>query len=412
MISSVATCRLCGKPNLKILIDLGPQPIAHRLLEKPEDEFTHPLTLHFCESCGLGQITNPIDPETLYKGYNYCFSAWKPEPHRETELNLICAHKKNAKVFEIGCNDGLFLEQLKMRSQRLCVGLEPNSFAVKVARETRGLTVYETFLDDTTVRDALATHGKFDLVVARQVLEHVSDIGHFFKSADRLLADDGMIFIDVPDVGPGLRVGDCTIAWEEHVNYFTEDVLVYTLDRFGFAPVELKKFNYSGGTLAILAKRNKSANDIAAAENLHSLANTFGKRVADYRTKLVAVLKEARSSFDAVVIYGVGCRACAFVNGLKLAEFIDYAVDDQVERQNHLMPGSQLPIHSSQKLTERGNRSLVILAVNQENEEKVKAKTLAAATESQVQFLTVFGPSDIQRELDKFSQSLRLAKSV
>lgn len=412
MISSVVNCRLCGNPSLKLLIDLGPQPIAHRLLEKPEREFTHPLTLHFCESCGLGQIVNPIDPETLYKGYNYCFSAWKPEPHREAELDLICSHKSDAKVFEIGCNDGLFLEQLKMRGQRLCVGLEPNSFAVKVARQTRGLTVYETFLDDSTARDALATHGKFDLVVSRQVLEHVSNIEHFFKCADQLLANDGMIFIDVPDVGPGLSVGDCTIAWEEHVNYFTENVLTRALDQFGFAPVELKKFNYSGGTLAVLAERKNSAKTFTPSRDFRSLAETFDKRVEAYRAKLVATLKKARSSFDAVVIYGVGCRACTFVNGLRLAEFIDYAVDDQVERQHHLMPGSQLPIFSSQRLSERGKRSLVILAVNQENEEKVKMKTLATATKAQVQFLTVFGPSDIQRELEQFSQSLQLVKSV
>lgn len=399
-------CRLCGNPKLSLLVDLGCQPIAHRLLEKPEPEFKHPLTLHYCEQCGLGQICDPIAPEVLYKGYNYCFSAWKPEPHRETELDLLCAHRPNAKIFEIGCNDGLFLEQLKLRGQPLCVGLEPNRFAKKIATEQRGLHVYETFLNEATCEQALRQFGKFDLVIARQVLEHVSDIELFFRCVHLLLADDGMVFIDVPDVGPGLRVGDCTIAWEEHVNYFTDNVLLRAFDRFGFAPVEQRKFNYSGGTLAVLARQKKDSKNFTATQDFLPLAKTFAARVQNYREQITSALTGAKKAFDQVVIYGVGCRACALVNGLNLGGVLDFAVDDQVERQGKLMPGSQLAIKSPQMLARPGAKSLVILAVNQENEAKVKAKTLAACPQSQVTFLSVLGPTEIQTELVEFVRSL------
>ncbi|MSU34520.1 MAG: methyltransferase domain-containing protein [Pedosphaera sp.] len=392
-------CRLCGNPELSLLVDLGPQPIAHRFLERPETEFKHPLKLHFCDHCGLGQICDPIAPEILYKGYNYCFSAWKPEPHRETELDLICAHRQSARIFEIGCNDGLFLEQLTLRGQQLCVGLEPNSFAKKIATEVRGLHVYETFLDETTCQHALQQFGKFDLVMARQVLEHVPDIELFFKCVHLLLADDGLVFIDVPDVEPGLRMGDCTIAWEEHVNYFTQNVLVRALDRFGFTPVEQRQFNYSGGTLAVLARRKTPSDKFDATWECLPLAKSFSARVRAYREELAAALTKAGKMFDHIVIYGVGCRACALVNGLDLSGVIDFAVDDQIERQGKLMPGSQMAIKSPQELARPGLKFLVILAVNQENEAKVKAKTLAACPQSHVTFLTVFCPADIQAEL-------------
>ncbi|MEQ1932914.1 MAG: class I SAM-dependent methyltransferase [Fimbriimonadaceae bacterium] len=395
-------CRLCGHPELSLLMDLGRQPIAHRFLEKPEEEFKHPLTLHYCENCGLGQVVDPVSPEILYKGYNYCFSEWKPEPHRQTELDLICAHKHNASIFEIGCNDGLFLEQLKLRGQAVCVGLEPNSFAKKFATEQRGLHVYETFLDEATCNDALSNFGKFDLVMARQVLEHVPDIELFFKCVNMLLKDDGMVFIDVPDVGPGLKVGDCTIAWEEHVNYFTDNVLNNLLDRHGFTPVEERKFNYSGGTLAVLARR-KAAKDVFVPSHVYlPYSRTFSERVKNYGTRLASALVEAGKRYDQVVIFGVGCRACALVNGHDLGNLIDFAVDDQVERQGKLMPGSQLEIKSPEVLQKSGTRSLVILAVNQENEEKVAAKTLAACKDSQVTFLIVMGPTDIEKELEAF----------
>jgi 2-polyprenyl-3-methyl-5-hydroxy-6-metoxy-1,4-benzoquinol methylase len=396
-------CRLCGNTQLHELMDLGSQPIAHRFLEKPEEEFKHPLVLHYCDKCGLGQICDPVSPEILYKGYNYCFSEWKPEPHRQTELDLICAHKQNAKIFEIGCNDGLFLEQLKLRGQEVCVGLEPNSFAKQFASEKRGLHVYETFLDEATCNDALARFGKFDLVMARQVLEHVPDVELFFKCVKMLLKDDGMVFIDVPDIGPGLKVGDCTIAWEEHVNYFTDTVLNSLLNHHEFTVIEEKKFNYSGGTLAVLARR-KSAADVFSLVNDHlPLLRTFSERVKDYGARLTLALTAAKQKFDQIVIYGVGCRACALVNGHKLGGLIDFAVDDQVERQGKLMPGSQLEIKSPEALQTPGTSSLVILAVNQENEARVSAKILAACTSSKVTLLKVMGPTDIGPELDAFA---------
>jgi SAM-dependent methyltransferase len=403
---SAPSCRLCGHAPLALLIDLGKQPIAHRFLEKPEAEFTHPLKLEFCDRCGLGQICDPISPEILYKDYNYCFSSWKPEPHRERELDLICTHKPAGKVFEIGCNDGLFLEQLKLRGHAVCVGLEPNSFAAQIARETRKLPVYETFVNEHTCQDALRTYGKFDIVMARQVLEHVGDLELFFRCVDLLLADDGMVFIDVPDVGPGLRVGDCTIAWEEHVNYFTEPVLTGALDRFGFTPLAFEKFNYSGGTLAVLARRKGAADQLVLNGDFRELAGTFNQRVGQYAAKLKTTLGRAKKLFDYVVIYGVGCRACALVNGLGLATLMDFAVDDQVERQGKLMPGSKLPIRDPGVLAIAGKKSLVLLAVNQENEVKVEAKTRSRCQNSEVAFLSVFGPSDINTELDTLAKRL------
>jgi len=44
--------------------------------------------------------------------------------------------------------------------------------------------------------------------------------------------------------------------------------------------------------------------------------------------------------------------------------------------------------------------------VNQENEAKVKAKTLQTCAESHVSFLTVFGPADISEELSVFARDL------
>jgi SAM-dependent methyltransferase len=283
------------------------------------------------------------------------------------ELQILKDARPDGRVFEIGCNDGLFLEQMEGYER---LGLEPNSFAVEKAR-ARGLTVINSFLDQSICREA----GKHDIVISRQVLEHIPDIQKFFDCVDILLKDDGLLFIDVPNVVPGLVKGDCTIAWEEHVNYFTDTSLLYTLDRFGFVPVRVDRFDYSGGTLAVLARR-KTADQPVLRASYKNYVTSFNRRVDEYRNELVHQLTDARGYGYVTVLYGVGCRAAALVNGLNIGHLFDFAVDDQVERQGKFMPGSKLPIHSKTALMWPNQSCMVVLAVNRENEEKVKQQTL------------------------------------
>ncbi len=93
------------------------------------------------------------------------------------------------------------------------------------------------------------------MFVARQVVEHLLDLENFLACAEIVLKPDGMIFISVPDVESGLRQGDLSLVWEEHVNYFTEPVLVDLLRRHGLAPLSIKKYDFSGGCLSVLARR-------------------------------------------------------------------------------------------------------------------------------------------------------------
>src|SRR5580692_2621450 len=107
-------CRVCRSEEVAPLLDLGRMPIAHRLLAQPaEPEETFPFALSLCRRCGLMQVADPIDPEILYRDFNYNFSSWKPEPHRADEIALILERARPQSAAEIGANDGLFLSELR-----------------------------------------------------------------------------------------------------------------------------------------------------------------------------------------------------------------------------------------------------------------------------------------------------------
>ena len=393
-----SNCRLCHSTDLRPVIDLGQMPIAHRLLrskDEPEERF--PFEVFACGSCGLPQIAKPIDPDILYRQFNYNFSSWKPEPHQSDELDTIGKFTKHESVFEIGCNDGLFMDKLRERGAKALVGVEPNPVSGKIARE-RGIKVYADMISPALCHDAVAQSGKFDLVVSRQVLEHIVDFENFFACVKIVLRDDGLLFIDVPDFAPGSTAGDLSVLWEEHVSYFTEPTLLALLARHGFEAVSVKKYNFSGGSLAVAARRARQ--DATPPPAPAGVGEKFGQRAREYGARLRPVLTRARANGAEIAIYGAGCRACTFTNAHELADLVELSVDDQKERQGLFLPGTGIPIRAPQDLATRSDPLVCLLAVNQENEAKVSAR-LRETLKRPLHIVSIFAPSDIWSELDR-----------
>ena len=397
-------CRLCGEKSLQPMIDLGDMPIAHRLAGSADEVMpVYPFRVFFCSGCGLPQITDPIDPEVLYGEYNYCFSEWKPQPHVADEIEVIGAALNGGALFEVGCNDGMFLGSLTEAGMADVTGVEPNPYAAAHARE-RGMDVHEGMLTPELCRKIVSGRGRFRMVVARQVLEHLQDIEGFFTCAEELLDEDGHLFIDLPDFGTALRMGDVSMLWEEHVSYFTPEVITAMLSRYGYSPLEERRYNFSGGTVAVLARRTgKAGNNGAFADAAMALAadaGSYGDRTVSHGNLLREGLARARGAGYRVVIYGVGCRACSLVNGLELGGLIDFAVDDQEERQGKFMPGCSLEIRPSEVLGEEVIPTVCLLAVNNENDAKVTAR-VEDMMGDRATVLTLHSPADIHRELEK-----------
>jgi len=392
-------CRLCQAADLATAIDFGPMPIAHRMRRRrDESEPRYPFKELVCRQCGLVQIAEPIDPEDLYREFNYCFSGWKPQPHIAAELAMIQADAPGPRMLEIGSNDGLFLGEARKAGFAPLLGIEPNRIATDAAREL-GLEIVNEMLTPALAADLVARHGRFDTIVLRQVLEHLTDLAGFFRSAEILLAPEGVLFVDVPDCEQGFARGDVTMMWEEHVNSFTEATLEATLARFGFGIVRRERYNFSGGTVAVCAKRGAAAQqapDLAA-----HLANVgaYEGRARAYREKLRALLSRARDGGHAIVLYGAGNRACTFSNWSGIGALVDYAIDDQTERQGLFMPGTGLAVRASAALGEETRPLLCLLAVNTENDDVVAAKVRRLARQEAIVF-SVLSPKDISAELD------------
>lgn len=396
-------CRLCGADNLQSIIDLGDMPIAHRMLESAEaPEELFPFNVVHCHQCGYAQIEEPIEPAVLYADFNFNFSSWKNEPHLEEEIDWITSARTFSSALDIGCNDGRFLAALRDAGIETCVGIEPNKVPAGKAQE-RGLQVINKMLDMKTAAEIVDRFGRFDLVTSRQVIEHTLDPTMFLRAARHLLKDDGMLFLDMPDFGPTLQRADVSTLWEEHPGYFTEPTLRWLLAKAGFTCTGVARYDFSGGCLAATAVPAETSAENAGTEpgDIQEITEAGQRFVAtawDYRDRLTAYLERRRNAGATVVLFGVGVRGCTAVNGYGIAHLIDYAVDDQKERQGLFVPGARLEIRPTDTLAAESSEIIALLAVNNENEHRVGAR-LRDLLGERIETLSLCGPRDFEREL-------------
>jgi SAM-dependent methyltransferase len=389
-------CRLCGEPAVERLIEFGSHPIAHQFRDAPDqEEYTHPVTLGFCGACGLAQLVDPIPPERLYTHYNW-LSSWKWNPHVPgllEQIEQLRGLSYDSPVLEVGSNDGTFLAELRSRGFTKLLGLEPARDA-QTAATARGIETIPAYFTPETAEQIAASFGRCDLFVARQVLEHVSDLGAFADAMRRVLRPGAHVVVEVPDFGFNQQAPDYSAIWEEHVNHFAETTLRRFLSDAGVHVHRSETALFSGQVLIAIGRyvgepgREIASNELEA---LRRAAHAYRDRWPAFRAAMQGYLETQRSAGKRVAVYGAGCRSTTLINFCDLAPNLECVLDDQVEKQGKFMPGSRLPVIPGDALAEDGI-DVCLLAVNAENEEAViarRAEFVAAGGE----FVSLHPPS-------------------
>ncbi len=388
-------CHMCRGSQLMPLINFGAHPIAHHFVTDPsQPEYVHPVNLSLCEECGLLQLVDPIPPEMVYTDY-VCLSSWKHQPHIPRLLQMVeqlPGLTKTSRIIEVGSNDGRFLQALRERGFQNVLGIEPAQDALKAARQV-GVDTIGAYFTRATAEDIVARYGKFDLFIARQVLEHVTDLVDFRDAMSLVLAKGGFVLIEVPNAALNLTVPDYSL-WEEHVNYFTLDTLLAFLAQGGIRDTHSETVLFSGEALIVVGKHSSSplATPASYLNEIRAQAIAYRDQWPEFRERFIDYLRKCKEAGGRVAVYGAGARCCSLINFINIGPYIEFVVDDQPEKQGRYMPGSHIPIVPADEL-ERRSISLCLLAVNTESEDKVLAKH-PAFQRNQQSILSILPPSN------------------
>ncbi|MHA6288225.1 class I SAM-dependent methyltransferase [Maricaulis sp. CAU 1757] len=299
------------------------------------------LRLAQCRECGFvwNAAFDPalVDYSAGYEAtqaYSGVYNAFLRKQAEALVSSLDLHHKR---VVEIGCGHGEFLAAVCEAGENTGLGLDPAFLPERAATISRGQFAVEARLFDRDTRLP-----RVDLVVCRNTLEHIADVGEFVATLRAALADqpDARVFFQVPDFGRILKEGAFWDVFYEHCSYFTADSLRVVFERNGFE-VQRCEVDFGGQYLDLLAvpkasprSGNASPGVAGASREAPKQFGAFHDSLARWRQVFETRHREGRSS----VLWGGGSKAVAFLTALGLTDEVAGVVDINPHKWGTFLP--------------------------------------------------------------------------
>ena len=142
---------------------------------------------------------SPAKTAVLKYHYGYTHLPAPPVPYRLLSrlwasflYKDTLSYVADGRMLDVGCGNGRYLRRMNSLGWQ-CEGVEFNATAVKVCRQA-GLNVFHGELKDAQLADAC-----FDLVTARQLIEHLPDPAGFVAEITRILKPGGRFVLITPN---------------------------------------------------------------------------------------------------------------------------------------------------------------------------------------------------------------------
>ena len=156
-------------------------------------------------------------------------------------LDHVQQRKGGGRLLDVGCGVGQLLQVAQARGYEVA-GCDISAWATDYARGA-GFDVRTGMLEEIHYAD-----GAFDIVVASHTLEHVPAPLPFLQEVRRVLRDDGLLVIAVPNfasvMAQTLRDRWAGLLPDQHLWHFSPKTLGAMLDKAGFRTLEITSDPY------------------------------------------------------------------------------------------------------------------------------------------------------------------------
>ncbi len=155
------------------------------------------------------------------------------------------------KIIEVGCAEAGFLKVMKDKGH-FVKGIELDLKRANLAKEFN--EDIEVIVGDITDENLINNlKEKYDLIVMREVIEHVPDKEKAFENLYKLLKDDGYLFISFPPKYSGFaghqQVGRTILKFTPYIHLLPDFIVTFLVKLLGEHPNFVKHINenYSTG---------------------------------------------------------------------------------------------------------------------------------------------------------------------
>jgi SAM-dependent methyltransferase len=220
-----------------------------------------------CDKCGLTQVDPMLTPEVTAKG---CEAYYSMETLREGSRNLakkmIRSFRKGVhfaykirklglyphRVLEVGAGDGCFSKGVQFvfpDAEITCLDIVP-----EVLNQIASNHGFKTVLGTPEEIPSPAGGGLYDLIIARDIIEHTLHPSKVIESFSRSLRSGGMVHIITPNGFEDIWTAYC--RWKlrsepsamliNHVNFFSPGGLKAKFTQAGFTPKLWFMYDFNG----------------------------------------------------------------------------------------------------------------------------------------------------------------------
>ena len=225
-----------------------------------------------CAACGFGLTSEAPDSGDIGRYYK----AEEYVSHTDTKQGMInkiyhvvrkymlarkqrLIEKRQDKVsgnslIDIGCGTGAFINHMRQKGWNV-QGLEPDTDARRVALEKYGLKTEPSeklfdFEDST-----------FDVITLWHVLEHVHSLREYIEQCKKILKDNGLLLIALPNPSgyDAVKWGADWAAWDvpRHLWHFSPESLYMLMNQSGFIPTGELPMPFDAFYVSMLSSKNK-----------------------------------------------------------------------------------------------------------------------------------------------------------
>jgi SAM-dependent methyltransferase len=353
-------CRGCDVAAVRAFFDLGALPLAGGFLRGESDiagEQRYPLLISVCDNCGLVQIVDPVEPSILFGDYSFATGTVAGlVRHFDAYAAWIKDRYDPATVIEFGANDGTLVAALGEQGIR-AVGIDMAPNVTEMAR-ARGLDVVTGAFGPETVDELRSRSGPVALVTGSNVFAHNAVPGAILQAVDGVLADDGVLCLEVMYAGDLLEQLQWDTLYHEHLTFYSLGTLRTLLRRFGFEPIDAERIPMHGGSLRLSAARFGARRPSDRLAELREYEERTGLNesatwdaFADGSRRSIDVFGATmrRLSEGATIwAYGAAGKATMWVNACQM-DYLEAVVDASPLRAGKLMPGTHTRIVSPEK---------------------------------------------------------------
>lgn len=373
----VECCHYCGNRDLRLVIDLGNQPLANSLQASPRRSGTrHQLRVVRCAECSLLQLDVNIDPEILFSHYVWT-TGTSPSTMRYcrslAERIFALVDKPQPYVLEMASNDGTLLQEFQQLGASV-LGVDPAA-NIAAAANVAGVPTLPSFFSLATAVQLVTDFGMFDVAIARNVMSHVVNLRDSAKALAQVLVPGGYAFIEFHSASTILTELHYDSIYHEHTFYHSVHSMSALLRSVGLQPVDLWSSPVSGGSWTLVARKAFDAQDVSAVldQELNreielgildqSRWEQFAEEVFQHRKSVLTTLD--RYTGASVVGYGASARSSTVINFWGLGpDVISHIADSNPLKQGLHSPGSGIPIVAPVEALETNPDCVLIFAFN------------------------------------------------